>query len=381
MFLKIITSQARHKWGIALLIVLAMTSLVTLYVYSSNTTAFANRSMQLVMKNMGHNLLIIPEKADARSIYLCSDDQTLFSDDTTRRISRARNLSSRYYVSVLQARVEVESQELLLTGVEPVGGEHETPEKRNMVLPLAESETRLGYECARMLQKDIGESVHVLGGEFRVVEILPPKATLDDCRIYISLSRCQGLLGKEGQINFILAFLCLHGGSLDRALKVQEQKLAEMSPGFRQISRMDIAQGRHFARITTQKSLYYLLGIVAAATVIVIAVTGLQEVSDRRHETGIMISMGVSHTYIVCLYLVKTLALALTSSVLGFLLGSALAVRFTAPFLVVNTRPVAVLWDQLPAAMALTCAVALVAEIIPIIRLLRLDPNTILAEQ
>ncbi len=371
MFFKIITSQARHKWGIALLILLAMTSLVTLYVYSSNTTAFANRSMQLVMKNMGHNLLILPEEVDVRSIYTCSDDQVFFSDDITRRMSKARNLSSRYYVSVLQAKVEVE----------PVGSENETPEKRNMVLPLAESEARLGHECARTLQKDIGESVHILGEEFRVVEILPPKATLDDCRIYIGLTRCQELLGKKGQINFILAFLCLHGGSLDGALRLQERRLADMFPGFRQISRMDVAQGRHLARITTRKSLHYLLGIVAAATVIIIAVTGLQEVSDRRHETGIMISMGVSHTYIVSLYLVKTLTLAVTASVVGFLLGSALAVQFTAPFLIVNTKPVTVLWDQLPAAAALTCAVALAAEIIPIIRLLCLDPNTILAEQ
>ena len=381
MFLRIIIRQARHKWGIALLIFLAMTSLVTLYVYSSNTTKFANRSMQLVMKNMGHNLLIIPAEADPWSIYLCSDDQTLFPAETTQRMSEALSLSSRYYVSVLQARVEADGQEILLTGIEPVRRKDETPEKGNMVLPLSESEARLGHECARKLGKDVGQSVRVLGEEFRVVEILPPKAALDDCRLYIGLSRCQELLGKEGQSNFILAFLCLHAGSLDRALKLQEQKLAEEFPDFRQISRMDIAQGRYLARITTRKSLYYLLGIVAAATVVVIAVTGLQEVSDRRHETGIMIAIGASHTYIVCLYLVKTLALALTSAVAGFLLGSALAVHFTAPFLVVNTRQVAILWQQLPVAAGLTCAVAIVAEMIPIMKLLSLDPNTILAEQ
>ena len=120
---------------------------------------------------------------------------------------------------------------------------------------------------------------------------------------------------------------------------------------------MDIAQGRHLARLTTSKSLHYLLAIVAAATVIVVAVTGLQEVHDRRHETGIMIAMGVSHTYVVALYLVKTLALALAASVAGFLLGSLLAVQFTTPFLVVNTRPVTFLWTQFPAVAALTCAV------------------------
>ena len=381
MFLRIITRQARHKWAVALLIFLAMTSLVTLYVYSSNTTEFAGRSMQLVMKNMGHNLLIMPDKADPRSIYLCADDQVLFPDETTGQMSKALGLSSRYYVSVLQAKVDVDGQELLLTGIGPIARKDETPEKRNMVLPLGESEARLGYQCARTLRKNVGDVVEILGEEFRVVEILPSKAMLDDCRLYVSLSRCQELLGKGGQINFILAFLCLHGGSLDDGLKLQEERLAEAFPGFRQVSRMDIAQGRHLARMTTRKSLYYLLGIAAAATVVVIAVTGLQEVSARRHETGIMIAMGVSHTYIISLYLVKTVALALTSSVVGFFLGSALAVHFTAPFLVVNTNPVTILWQQLPVVAALTCAVAVVAEIVPIIKLLTLDPNTILAEQ
>ena len=46
-----------------------MASLVALYIYSSNTMAFANRSMQLVMKNMGHNLLIVPEDANVRCVY------------------------------------------------------------------------------------------------------------------------------------------------------------------------------------------------------------------------------------------------------------------------------------------------------------------------
>jgi ABC-type lipoprotein release transport system permease subunit len=337
--------------------------------------------MQLVMKNMGHNLLIIPRTADPRSVYLCSDDQVLFPDQTTREMSKGLSLSSRYYVSVLQARAEIEGQELLLTGIEPVARKDETAEKGNMVLPLAEDEARLGHESARKLQKEVGQSVEIMGRELRVVEVLPPKATLDDCRVYVNLARCQQMLGQQGRISFILAFLCLRGGSLDRSMKLQEQNLSESFPEFRQISRMDIAQGRYLARMTTQKFLYYLLGIVGAATVVVISVTGLQEVGDRRHETGIMIAMGVSHTYVVCLYLAKTLALALTASLAGFLLGSALAVHFTTPFLVVNTRPVTILWEQLPTVAALTCAVAVLAETAPVIKLLRLDPNTILAEQ
>ncbi len=112
-----------------------------------------------------------------------------------------------------------------------------------------------------------------------------------------------------------------------------------------------------------------------------IAVTGLQEVQDRRYETGIFIAMGVSHYYLVALYLIKVLLIAALASVAGFLLGSSLAVQFAAPFLIVNTQPVTFVWSHLPLAMGISAAVAVLAEVLPVVKLLTLDPNVILAEQ
>lgn len=381
MFFQLIARQIWHKRVVALLVLLAMTALVTLYVYSSNTSKFANRSMQLVMKNMGHNLLILPKEADLQAVYLCAENQTAFPEQTARELSRDKKLLSKYYVAVYQSRLAIEEQEVILTGIEPIARKDESREKGNMVLPLGENETRLGAEAARRLGKKVGDEIEVKGHKFKVVEVLPAKADLDDCRVYVSLERCHDILNQPGEIHFILAFLCLHAGSLEQSLELQEKILADDWPGIRQISRMDVAQGRYLARLTTQKSLYYLLGLVALATVVVVAVTGLQEVNDRRHETGIMIAMGVSQLYIVSLYLVKTLLLAVVASVIGFLLGSLLAVRLTETFLVVNTAPVTILWTQLPGVIWLTCLVAALAETLPVLKLLSLDPNTILAEQ
>jgi ABC-type lipoprotein release transport system permease subunit len=381
MFFRVLISQARYKWVVTLLVGLAMMCLVTLYVYLNNTAEFANRSMQLVMKNMGHNLLILPDSADLRDLYLCSDSQVRFAEEVTRQMSESLALSSRYYVSVLQERVEVDGSEVLLTGIEPVARKDETREKGNMIQPLADGQARLGSEAARVLEKQVGDSLEVRGTEFRVVEVLPPKATIDDCRVYVNLLQCQQLIGAAGQINYILAFLCLHLGTLEESLEGQQAELAARFPGFRQVSRMDVAQGRSLARTTTQKSLYYLLALVAVVTVIVIAVAGLQEVHDRRHETGILLAMGVSQFYLVGLYLTKILAIAALAAVAGFLLGSMLAVQLTSSFLVVQTRAVAFVWSHLPVAMMLTATVALVAQILPIAKLLTLDPNAILTEQ
>jgi len=381
MFLRIVANQARYKWGVSLLVLAAMIALVTLYVYLNNTTRFANRSMQLIMKSMGHNLLILPKEASPLDAYLCTRSQIDFPQKITERLSKCLDLDSKYYVSVLQSQVEMAGRNWLLTGIEPLKRADETAEKGNLIRPLARGEARLGYAARQALGKRPGDRIRVLDGDFEIVETLPAKGAIDDYRIYINLQQCQALLGKEGKINLVLAFLCMHRGSLDTVLDYQNGHLAKRFPELKQIARMDIAQGRYLARMTTQRSLHYLLGIVLVVTVLIVAISGLQEVGERKRELGIMISMGTGYSYIVSLYLAKMLVIALLASLVGFSVGSHLAVHFTTPFLVVNTRPVAIVWRQLPAIMGLTCLVAVAAEMIPMLKLVRLDPNAILIEE
>jgi len=382
MFFRLIVRQARQKWGISCLLFFAMASLVVLYVYLRNSTQFTNRAMQIIMKNMGHNLVLLPEEANALDTYRCTDEQVLFSDEATRTLAKHRGLNSKYYVSTLQKLVPLGGTKLLLTGIEPVKSPGETREKRNPISPLGPGRARLGAEAARALGVKTEKEIAVLGSSFRVEEIVPERGTLDDYRVYIPLGDCQKLLGREGRINMILAFECLHGGgTLSDVEARQRRNLAKILPGFKQITKTDISRGRFMARLTTQRYLYYLLGLVLCITVVVIAITGLQEVSERRQEAGIMVAMGTSYLYIVGLYVVKILLVALLASAAGFLAGSGLSVWLTRPFLVFQTQPVSIVWGHLPKVMLLTCIVAVVAEIIPMIKLVRMDPSAILTEE
>ena len=121
--------------------------------------------------------------------------------------------------------------------------------------------------------------------------------------------------------------------------------------------------------------------MVLCITVVIIVVTGFQEVSDRRRETGILLAMGVRYVYVIGLYVAKLLAVAVLASGTGFLIGSFLSRWLLAPVLVARTRTVAVLWGQLPSVIGLTCLVALLAELLPMIKLVRMDPNAILIEE
>ncbi len=380
MFFKLVLNQARHKWGINLMIFLALTTVVSLYVYLKNTSQFANRSMQLIMKNMGHNLLLLPDEANPYDTYLCTEQQILFSDNITRELAKHTHLASRYYVSMLQKRITLDNHELILTGIEPVKRKDETREKGNLLAPIKPGFIRLGSTAAKQLKLTGGMELAIHNRKFQVSEILQPKGTIDDFRIYVELKESQDIFEQPGKINAILAFACLHVGNLEETEAFQKVEIPKIAPGFKQITKTDIFQGRYLARMTTQGSLRYLLIIVLSVVVLLIAITGFQEVAERRRELGILVSMGANYLYITSLYFVKIVIIALCASVAGFLIGSQLSISLNSPLLFVHTAQMRILWNHLPNVIYLTCAIALAAELLPIIKLVRMDPTATLIE-
>ena len=380
MFLKLVLNQAAHKWGINLLIFLALTTVVSLYIYLKNSSQFANRSMQLIMKNMGHNLLLLPEESNPLDSYLCTNQQVLFSENVTRELTKHTRLASRYYVSVLQQKINIDGHELILTGIETVPRKDETREKGNLIKPLKRGRIRLGNTAAEKLSAKEESEIVILGKSCFVSEILPPKGTLDDFRIYIALPESQDLLNQPGQINAIMSFACLHVGNLEQTEAFQKRELPKIVPGIKQITKTDIFQGRYLARLTTQNSLKYLLAIVFGVAVLLITITGFQEVAERRRELGILVSMGASYFYITALYFIKIFILALVSSIAGFIIGSYLSISLNASLLIVNTSSIRILWDHLPNTIYMTCSIALIAEFLPLLKLVRMDPTATLIE-
>ncbi len=382
MFGQIIIRQLAHKWGMNLLLWGTMTAVVALYVFVLNTNRFTIRSMQLIMKNMGLNQFMIPAAADPLDTYWCTDRQIEFPDTTTREIAGHLELLSKYYLSMLQQRISVGDRTLVLTGIEPVARPDETEEKGNPVKPIKRGTARLGNAAAKVLGAKKDGTVTLLGRQFTVAHVIAEQGTLDDYRVYLNLADAQELLGKPGRINVVWSFECLHvGGTLEQIHQYQRDTLARLRPDFRQYNLAAISQGRYHSRTMTEKYQYYLLALVATLTVLIFVITGLQEVADRKYETGVLLAHGAGYAYLMGLYLVKAVFLSAVAAVTGFVLGGAASVYLTTPILVTQTREVTILWTNLPPTLVLICGVAAVAELIPMIKLVRLDPCAILMEE
>jgi len=381
MFLKMLLQQARHRWQVTLLLWLAMTALVSLYVYVGNSARFSNRSMQLIMKNMGQNLFILPKSAEPLDTYLCADRQVAFPESVTAEMAQHLELDFKYYVSVLQEKITLGGTTVILTGIKPENRSDETKEKKPLLAPIPRGQTRLGARAASLLGLSRGDSLEAGSRSLDVVEILAPQGSSDDYRVYVSLGDAQDVLRKPGRINVIWSFLCMHGGSLSKIMQRQRELMSRLFPDLQVIAKTHIAQGRDMARRTTSGYLRYLLAFVLGITVVIIALTGLQEVSERRQEIGILLAMGTTYAHIVSLYIAKLFAIALLASVTGFLIGSCLSRGLLSSMLVTHTQPITVIWGQLPGVTLLTCLVAVLAAFVPMAKLVRLDPNAILTEE
>lgn len=363
------------------LLFVTMTVLVSLYVFILNTNRYTDRSMKLIMKNMGLNQVAIASEGSFLDYYHCSDDQLDIPEKTTRTMAQNKKLLSRYYVSVLQKRFTLQGIEVVLTGIEPISRGDETREKSNPIRSVRTKCVRLGIDAARRLNVKEGGYLQMADQRFSITTVLSERGSLADFRIFMNLMDAQQILERPGKINAIWSFECLHtGGSLAKIHSVQKAILAETVPSVKQANVASIAEGRYYARKMTKKYLYYMLGAVLITTVMVLVITGLHEVTDRRYETGILIALGAGYGYLMRLHIAKTLLLTLLAGLCGFIIGGYTSVWLTTPFLTVNTQPVAILWQKLPVVLVATSGVALLAEVIPMIHLLRQKPCNILME-
>lgn len=382
MYLRLAIKQVMHKWGMNLLFFLTMAALVSLYIFVLNTNSYTLRSMQLIMKRMGHNQFIVPADQSPYDTYLCTDNQKCFPEPIVTLLASHEELLSRYYVAVLQQRMEVEGLEVIMSGIMPVARADETSEKGNLMKSIKKGEARLGAAVAQRLGKKVGDSIEAGALKLTVKEILPLKGTLEDFRLYFNLGDMQGLVERPGLINLILSFECLHvGGSLKEIHEFQREAVKRVAPDYTQYNLSAIATGRYQARHVTDRYQYYLLAIVGIITLLIVMITGFQEVAERRYETGILIAQGTGYCKLISLYLMKTLIFLALATTIGFIAGGWVSVWLTKPILATQTRQVDIIWQNIWPTLGIVSAVGLAAQVLPMIKLVRMDPCAIVMEE
>ena len=203
---------------------------------------------------------------------------------------------------------------------------------------------------------------------------LSPTGTLrtgaaEDSRVYVSLSDFQAWTDIKPSTIEIGAT----GSSSDLAAMVQ--KLAEVVPSAEVRPVRQIMEGEARVLGKTRATVTAAAALIIATAALCLLATLLGWVFDRRRDFAIMKALGASGRFIGGFVAAEAAALGAVGAVAGFGIGIAIAVWIGR----VNFHtPVAPRFDVLPMVLAGGIAVALLASVIPIFMLQRVEPAMIL---
>ncbi|MBI3160094.1 MAG: ABC transporter permease [Chloroflexi bacterium] len=217
---------------------------------------------------------------------------------------------------------------------------------------------------------ELGDQVELLGRDFEVVGLTRGTSSWMSPYAFISLDAAQSALGVSGIVSYHM--LTLPEGA--DAGQVQE-RLAQRFAGVSVLSPKEIGDAdRRVVATILDRPILVLLGIGSVIGAAVMGLTAYSAVSDRLREFGVLLAVGAGPGRLVRLALAETLYHAVLGYAGAILLSYAAAAAIMAvwPQFNILIRP-----EVIGQAGLLAVVMTAVAAVIPIRRILRVDPMTV----
>ncbi|MCY3021658.1 MAG: hypothetical protein NTW87_21810, partial [Planctomycetota bacterium] len=160
-----------------------------------------------ITKGFGFNILILPKEQNLSDLYAEDFAAKHMPEAFADRLVKAKVASINHILPILQQKLKWPERErtILLVGTRgeiPAAGKEVTAPLLDLVRP---GTVVVGYELHRSLKLAAGDKLTLLGREFAVARLQPERGNKDDITVWLNLAEAQKLLGKEGQVNAILA--------------------------------------------------------------------------------------------------------------------------------------------------------------------------------
>jgi len=175
----------------------------------------------------------------------------------------------------------------------------------------------LGSEMASQNSLSVGQTFKAYNQDVTVVGIFDAGNTFANAMVVMPIKAVQTLSGQTDQINSMI----VQTDSIDSLSAVQSEITTKLG------DKVDVASSQDSAGNAVKPlenirtiSLYSLIGSLVAGSIIIF-LTMIMIVRERRREIGVLKAIGSSNVKIVSQFTVESLVLTLSSSVIGVALG------------------------------------------------------------
>lgn len=351
---------------------------------------------------MGFNILILPKEQNLADLYADDFASKYMPEEYATRLAKSRVATINHVLPSLQQKVKWTEQDrtILLMGVR---GEVyiQSKQQKPLLQPVATGQMILGAELGRNLKLKPGDQTHLLGRTFTITKVNETRGNKDDITVWINLTEAQELLGKQGQINAILALDCTCD-TLDRLgliraelarilpdtqiIEFQSQALARAEARQRAGTEAEAAieqEKQNRAKLRQEREAFaaVLVPVVMLGSAVWIGFLALANVRERRVEIGILRALGLRSRQILGLFLGKAALTGLAGAALGYAGGVTVGAFWRETG---QATAVAVPWFHPQLFLTVLLAAPLLAALaswIPALLAAQQDPAVILREE
>lgn len=364
-----------------LLSLLAVSFAVAFFVFFFTANEASTRETIRLTRDMGYNLRIIPRDTDMNLFWTTGYSEYTMPEDYVDRFRQFKDFSFAHLTATLQKKINWNNREIILTGIAPEV-EPSGRNKTSMIFSIEPEHVYVGFELAKDLQLNQGGETELLGKKFRIRKTLSETGSIDDIRIYGTLTEFQELLDLRGRINEIMALncLCVSPDEKDPILILREQ-LDQVLPEARVVMNTTIANARERQRHMLEE--YFAISTIIIIVVIAIWIGSLAmiNVKERERETGILRATGQSVLKIAALFLGKALIIGITGALIGFAAGTVLALKFGPGIFLITRNSIEPIYSLLTWTIISTPVFTMLSTLIPTVIALLKDPAVTLRKE
>ena len=336
------------------------------------------RDINHKLEKYGANILIMPKTENLSLTYgglslggISFEMQEILQEDL-KGITSIKNSANVAAVGpMVLGAVKVKDHNVLLAGVDFSVSHFLRPWWKVRGEKPGETGVLLGFEAARTLGADVGNTIEVNGRALEVSGVLESTGSQDDQIIFTHLSTAQAILGKEGRISMAeVAALCNNCPIDDMVAQI-----SGALPGAKVMAIKQVVSGRMATLGLFNRFAYGLSALVVLVGGLVVLVTMMGSVRERKSEFGIFRAIGFQRSHVIRMVLLEAGIISALAGGAGYLLG--LIITKTAIPLFTESVGVQVPFDPALAGGVFILAIMLgiLSSLYPAYLAGNLDPN------
>lgn len=325
---------------------LAMMLGVAALVAIRNVSVFSEQAVAQELAALGANVLVLPQGVTLQDYYSADLHGQTMPEELVQQLAFSNLEGVENLAPKLCVPTQLNGRGVILTGILPQSefqakaawqsanlfskhkgckkafcapGEAGAPSRT--VQELYKHEALIGSDIAAATGLKSGDKVKLLGETLSVSAVMPASGTVDDGRVFAHLHTVQRI-AKLGEVVNCIEIM----GCCEDIAKGLVGQLGTLLPGTKVITIAQVVQTQVSVNRMMQQLSWLFLVILVAMSGATIANATIANVRERRREIGTLLAIGATPKFISRLFLSKAFVFGSIGGVLGYAIGTSIAV-------------------------------------------------------